>query len=135
MTDGERLGDEGVRLGPIQWAVVTRCPAPAGLFVRLEDSGEKAFMDMVSVDDHSVCCNPEYWPDAGEHIRVRARRHAMTEVDDMSVRGASRLQAGIHGRRQDLPGGGQEGRIEIALDDDGRPAPVLSVEPLPVVGA
>ena len=28
-------------------------------------------MDMVSVDDHSVCCNPEYWPDAGEHIRVR----------------------------------------------------------------
>ena len=71
MTDGERLGDEGVRLGPIQWAVVTRCPALAGLFVRLEDSGEKAFMDMVSVDDHSVCCNPEYWPDAGEHIRVR----------------------------------------------------------------
>ena len=71
MTDGERLGDEGVRLGPIQWAVVTRYPVPAGLFVRLENSGEKAFMDMVSVDDHSVCCNPEYWPDAGEHIRVR----------------------------------------------------------------
>ena len=71
MTDGERLGDERVRLGPIQWAVVTRYPAPAGLFVRLEDSGEKAFMDMVSVDDHSVCCNPEYWPDPGERIRVR----------------------------------------------------------------
>jgi len=71
MTDGERLGDERVRLGPIQWAVVTRCPAPAGLFVRLEGSGEKAFMDMVSVDDHSVCCNPEYWPDPGERIRVR----------------------------------------------------------------
>ena len=71
MTDGERLGDERVRLGPIQWAVVTRYPAPAGLFVRLENSGEKAFMDMVSVDDHSVCCNPEYWPDPGERIRVR----------------------------------------------------------------
>ena len=71
MTDGERLGDEGVRLGPIQWAVVTRYPVPAGLFVRLENSREKAFMDMVSVDDHSVCCSPEYWPDAGEHIRVR----------------------------------------------------------------
>ena len=53
----------------------------------------------------------------------------------MSVRGASRLQAGIHGRRQDLPGGGQEGRVEIALDDDGRPAPVLSIAPPPVVGA
>ena len=71
MTDGERLGDERVRLGPIQWAVVTKYLVPSGLFVRLEDSGEKAFMDMVSVDDHSVCCNPEYWPDAGERIRVR----------------------------------------------------------------
>ena len=71
MTDDERLCDEGVRLGPIQWAVVTKYLVPSGLFVRLEDSGEKAFMDMVSVDDHSVCCNPEYWPDAGEHIRVR----------------------------------------------------------------
>ena len=71
MTDGERLGDERVRLGPIQWAVVTKYLVPSGLFVRLENSGEKAFMDMVSVDDHSVCCNPEYWPDAGEHIRVR----------------------------------------------------------------
>ena len=71
MTDGERFGDERVRLGPIQWAVVTKYLVPPGLFVRLEDSGEKAFMDMVSVDDHSVCCNPEYWPDAGERIRVR----------------------------------------------------------------
>ena len=71
MTDGERLGDERVRLGPIQWAVVTSHLVPSGLFVRLEDSGEKAFMDMVSVDDHSVCCNPEYWPDPGERIRVR----------------------------------------------------------------
>ena len=71
MTDGERLGDERVRLGPIQWAVVTKYLVPSGLFVRLENSGEKAFMDMVSVDDHSVCCNPEYWPDPGERIRVR----------------------------------------------------------------
>mgnify|MGYP000985587353 FL=1 len=70
MTDGERLGDERVRLGPIQWAVVTKYLVPSGLFVRLEDNGEKAFMDMVSVDDHSVCCNPEYWPDEGERIRV-----------------------------------------------------------------
>ena len=64
-------GRDSVELGPVEWAVVTRYPAPAGLFVRLEDSGEKAFMDMVSVDDHSVCCNPEYWPDPGERIRVR----------------------------------------------------------------
>ena len=71
MTDDERLCDEGIRLGPIQWAVVTKYLMPSGLFVRLEDSGEKAFMDMVSVDDHSVCCNPEYWPGVGERIRVR----------------------------------------------------------------
>ena len=75
MTDGERLCDEGVRLGPIQWAVVTKYLVPSGLFVRLEDSGEKAFMDMVSVGDHSVCCNPEYWPDAGERIREMASLH------------------------------------------------------------
>ena len=71
MTDGERLGDERVRLGPIQWAVVTRYPTPTKLFVHLEDSSEKAFMDMVSMNDHSVYCNPEYWPDPGERIRVR----------------------------------------------------------------
>ena len=50
MTDGERLGDEGVRLGPIQWAVVTSHLVPSGLFLRLEDSGEKAFiLDAISL--------------------------------------------------------------------------------------
>ena len=55
----------------IEWASIIRHMPGPGLFVRLEDSGEEAFMDMVSVDDHSVCCNPEYWPDVGERIRVR----------------------------------------------------------------
>ena len=55
----------------IEWASVIRHMSGPGLFVRLEESGEEAFMDMVSVDDHSVCCNPEYWPDVGERIRVR----------------------------------------------------------------
>ena len=44
---------------------------------------------------------------AGERIRVRGRRHPVAEVDDVPVRGAPRLQAGVHGRRQDLPGRGQ----------------------------
>ena len=57
---------------PVEWAVVTRHLVPAGLFVRLEESGEEAFVDIVSVHDHPLCRNPEYWPDVGERIRVRA---------------------------------------------------------------
>ena len=58
-------------MGPIEWAVVMKYLVSSGLFVRLEDSGEKAFMDMVSVDDHLVCGSPDYWPDEGERVRVR----------------------------------------------------------------
>ena len=61
-----------VELGPVEWAVVTRHLVPSGLFVRLEESGEEAFVDIVSVYNHPLCRNPEYWPDAGERIRVRA---------------------------------------------------------------
>ena len=35
----------------IEWASVIRHMSGPGLFVRLEESGEEAFMDMVSVDD------------------------------------------------------------------------------------
>ncbi len=37
----------------------------------------------------------------------------------MPVRGAPRLQAGVHGRSQDIPGRGQQRRVQVALDDDG----------------
>ena len=37
----------------------------------------------------------------------------------MPVRGAPRLQAGVHGRSQDIPGSGQQRRVQVALDDDG----------------
>ena len=63
---------DSVELGPVEWAVVTRHFVPSGLFVRLEDSGEEAFVDITSVHNHPLCRNPEYWPDAGERIRVRA---------------------------------------------------------------
>ena len=59
-----------VEWDPAEWAVVTRYLAPAGLFVRLEKSGEEAFMDSSAVHHISVCRNPEYWPDVGERIRV-----------------------------------------------------------------
>ena len=58
-------------LGPVEWAVVTSHFVPSGLFVRLEESGEEAFVDITSVHNHPLCRNPEYWPDVGERIRVR----------------------------------------------------------------
>ena len=53
-------GRDSVELGPVEWAVVTRHLVPSGLFVRLEESGEEAFVDIVSVHDHPLCRNPEY---------------------------------------------------------------------------
>ena len=46
-------------MGSVEWAVVTRHLVPSGLFVRLEESGEEAFVDIVSVHDHPLCRNPE----------------------------------------------------------------------------
>ena len=66
---GSRNSEE---LGPVEWAVVTSHLVPSGLFVRPEDSGEEAFVDITSVHNHPLCRNPEYWPDVGERIRVRA---------------------------------------------------------------
>ena len=65
------MADERVWLGPVEWATVTGCRQASGFFVRMEEGGEEAFMGFTSVDDHSLCCNEEYWPDAGERIRVR----------------------------------------------------------------
>ncbi len=64
------MSDDRVEFGPVEWAVVTRYLVPAGLFVRLEESGEEAFMDFTAVHIHPLCRNPEYWPDVGERIRV-----------------------------------------------------------------
>ena len=63
---------DSVELGSVEWAVVTRHLVPSGLFVRLEESGEEAFVDITSVHNHPLCRNSEYWPDVGERIRVRA---------------------------------------------------------------
>ena len=40
-----------VELGPVEWAVVTSHFVPSGLFVRLEDSGEKTFVDIILCRD------------------------------------------------------------------------------------
>ena len=64
------MSDDRVEYGPVEWAVVTRYLVPAGLFVRLEESGEEAFMDSRAVHDIPACRGEEYWPDVGERIRV-----------------------------------------------------------------
>ena len=54
-----------VELGPVEWAVVTSHFVPSGLFVRLEDSGEEAFVDITSVHNHPLCRNSEYCREIG----------------------------------------------------------------------
>ena len=64
------MGYSPVEYGPPEWAVVTGRIAPSALFMRLEASGEEAFMDIVGVHENWLCSSPEYWPDAGERIQV-----------------------------------------------------------------
>ena len=63
--------DGSADYGPVEWAVVTGRIAPSVLFVRLEASGEKAFLNITDIHDNNLCSSPEYWPDEGERIRVR----------------------------------------------------------------
>ena len=62
--------DGSADYGPVEWAVVTGRIAPSVLFVRLEASDEKAFLNITDIHDDNLCSSPEYWPDAGERIRV-----------------------------------------------------------------
>ena len=64
------MGYSPVEYGPPEWAVVTGRIAPSALFMRLEASGEEAFMDIVGVHENWLCSSPEYWPDTGERIQV-----------------------------------------------------------------
>ena len=62
--------DGSADYGPVEWAVVMERIAPSVLFVRLEASGEKAFLNITDIHDNNLCSSPEYWPDEGERIRV-----------------------------------------------------------------
>ena len=62
--------DGSTDYGPVEWAVVTGRIAPSALFVRLEASGEEAFLNITDIHDSNLCSSPEYWPDEGERIRV-----------------------------------------------------------------
>lgn len=66
-----------------------------GLLVHLEDGGEEAFMGFTSVDDHSLCCNEEYWPDVGERIRVRRLLSVPERPDAPRVTGRASAMEGL----------------------------------------
>ena len=59
-----------IRLGPIEWGVVT-AHYRWGLGVRLEESGDEGVMVLTSIHDDPRRYDSEYWPDIGERIRVR----------------------------------------------------------------
>ena len=61
---------EEIRLGPIEWGVVT-AHHPWGMGVRLEESGDEGVIVLDSIHDDFLRCNGEYWPEIGERIRVR----------------------------------------------------------------
>ena len=64
------MGYSPVEYGPPEWAVVTGSIASTVLFVRLDASGEEAFMDVVGIHENWLCGSPEYWPDVGKRIQV-----------------------------------------------------------------
>ena len=63
---------EEIRLGPIEWGVVT-AHYRWGLGVRLEESGDEGVIVLDSIHDDFLRCNGEYWPEIGERIRFAER--------------------------------------------------------------
>ena len=51
-----------IRLGPIEWGVVT-VHHPWGLGVRLEESDDEGIIDRTQIHYTPIYFNKEYWPD------------------------------------------------------------------------
>ena len=111
-----------VRLGPIEWGVVTAHHL-WGMGVRLEESGDEGVIVLDSIHDDFLRCNGEYWPEIGERIRVR--RYIYRSLDN-EVRLTSResaMEGLVHGydppRQYPLPEGfgpAQEGTVVARRD-------------------
>ena len=109
-----------VRLGPIEWGVVTAHHL-WGMGVRLEESGDEGVMVLSSIHDDFLRCNGEYWPEIGERIRVR--RYIYNNKELRLTSRESAMEGLVHGydppRQYPLPEGfgpAQEGTVVAHCD-------------------
>ena len=97
-----------VRLGPIEWGVVT-AHHPWGMGVRLEESGDDGVIVLDSIHDDFLRCNGEYWPEIGERIRVRRYLYGAPDDEVRLISRESAMEGLVHGydppRQSPLPEG------------------------------
>ena len=113
---------EEIRLGPIEWGVVT-AHYRWGMGVRLEESGDEGVIVLDSIHDDFLRCNGEYWPEIGERIRVRRYlyRSPNNEVRLTSQESAMEGLAGGYDPPREYPlpegfGPAQEGTVVARRD-------------------
>ena len=99
---------EEIRLGPIEWGVVT-AHYRWGLGVRLEESGDEGVIVLSSIHDDPRHCDSEYWPDIGERIRVRRYLYKFLNNEVRLTSRESAMEGLVHGydppRQYPLPEG------------------------------
>ena len=113
---------EEIRLGPIEWGVVT-AHHPWGMGVRLEESGDDGVIVLDSIHDDFLRCNGEYWPEIGERIRVRRYLYGAPD-DEVRLTSCESAMEGLVGgydppRQYPLPEGfgpAQEGTVVARRD-------------------
>ena len=97
-----------VRLGPIEWGVVT-VHHLWGMGVRLEESGDEGVMVLSAIHDDPRHCDSEYWPDIGERIRVRRYIYGSPNDEVRLTSRESAMEGLVHGydppRQYPLPEG------------------------------
>ena len=111
-----------VRLGPIEWGVVTAHHL-WGMGVRLEESGDEGVIVLDSIHDDFLRCNGEYWPEIGERIRVRRYLYKFLNNEVRLTSRESAMEGLLHGydppRQYPLPEGfgpAQEGTVVARRD-------------------
>jgi len=102
------MGVEEIRLGPIEWGVVT-VHHLWGMGVRLEESGDEGVIVLDSIHDDFLRCNGEYWPEIGERIRVRRYIYRSPNDEVRLTSCESAMEGLVHGydppRQYPLPEG------------------------------